>query len=709
MNLRISFAIVSLLAWSPSMAWAEEDEAPPQEEEDLELFLLDPVEVRTSIIEGTEAIDVFEHAGGRTVIGSEKIERSGANALPDALRKVSGVKVVEATGTGNTDTKLNIGIRGLDPRLTARSMVLLDEIPIVVAPYGQPQASLFPVSLFSIHRIDVVRGGASMRYGPQTVGGVINLVTAPIPTRLETRLASQTDQFGNVLSGLSLGNTSGPLGYYGEYSFRGGESYREHSGQSIHTALLKNTLRLGSNTQLHGLFHFYDEVSELPGGLYPDVFAATPHASERPWDGFRGERQGAALKLSHSFDASLQGEVIAYYNHSFREYTLAEQPGAVATLHEIPRTYQSMAVEPRLAKKFRLGDDSLVVHTGYRFAYETAAQRRFVRGTGDASSRSLTESDDNQLAAQALYAEADLWLLDQSLRLNGGARFESVRLLRRNNLRQTLLGNDYDVLLPGASVWFSPIEELAAFASYSQSFGSPQFVQLGRSEVKRDLQAEVADTAEVGVKLLELFGVEAGATFFHMNFHDQIECDQLTCENVGASIHQGLETEVYLDLGSWIDSLDGVEVETGYTYTDARMVAGPYLGKRAPWAPEHAIWAEVSYSTPIGLAQDSLRLSVDGWWESAQFSDHRNLLEDPQGRGAVGIVDPVFVAGLSARYSLPLNRTMAMEVRGGVKNVFDHPYFYRTDDLNAGLLSGRPFTSWAGLSLKWSPDGLEAR
>lgn len=49
------------------------------------------------------------------------------------------------------------------------------------APYGQPQLSLAPVSLGNMDAIDVVRGGGAVRYGPQSVGGVVNFVTRAIP------------------------------------------------------------------------------------------------------------------------------------------------------------------------------------------------------------------------------------------------------------------------------------------------------------------------------------------------------------------------------------------------------------------------------------------------------------------------------------------------------------------------------------------------
>ncbi|WP_273876744.1 TonB-dependent receptor plug domain-containing protein, partial [Serratia marcescens] len=66
-------------------------------------------------------------------------------------------------------------------RLSPRSTILMDGVPLAVAPYGQPQLSMAPLSIGNLQSVDVVRGGGAVRYGPQNVGGVINFVTRDIP------------------------------------------------------------------------------------------------------------------------------------------------------------------------------------------------------------------------------------------------------------------------------------------------------------------------------------------------------------------------------------------------------------------------------------------------------------------------------------------------------------------------------------------------
>ncbi|MBX9331922.1 TonB-dependent receptor plug domain-containing protein, partial [Serratia marcescens] len=145
----------------------------PQKEEDITV-------VGDWLAEGRQ-VDVFEHPGARDVVRREEFAKTGTTTVREALNRVPGVVAPENNGTGSHDMALNFGIRGLNPRLASRSTVLMDGIPVPFAPYGQPQLSLAPVSLGNMDAIDVVRGGGAVRYGPQSVGGVVNFVTRAIP------------------------------------------------------------------------------------------------------------------------------------------------------------------------------------------------------------------------------------------------------------------------------------------------------------------------------------------------------------------------------------------------------------------------------------------------------------------------------------------------------------------------------------------------
>ncbi|CAB1210938.1 Fe(3+) dicitrate transport protein FecA [Acinetobacter bouvetii] len=158
------------------------------------------IEAQGNWLENANAEKVQQHAGAPSIVDRKRLDETASTSIKDALRQVPGVQVQESNGTGGSDVSLNMGVRGLTSRLSPRSTVLMDGVPLSFAPYGQPQLSLAPVSLGNIESVDVVRGAGSVRFGPQNVGGIINFATRAIPKEfsgtvgLTSEYASATDQ-----------------------------------------------------------------------------------------------------------------------------------------------------------------------------------------------------------------------------------------------------------------------------------------------------------------------------------------------------------------------------------------------------------------------------------------------------------------------------------------------------------------------------------
>ena len=146
------------------------------------------------------------------MVGRDQIVRLGATAARDVLNRIPGVSAPANNGTGSHDMALNFGVRGLNPRLAARSTVLMDGIPVPFAPYGQPQLSFAPVSIGNMDAADVVRGGGAVRYGPQNVGGIVNFVTRAIPQKTGAEASVQAEQSPSSSSDSIKTNTSVMLG-----------------------------------------------------------------------------------------------------------------------------------------------------------------------------------------------------------------------------------------------------------------------------------------------------------------------------------------------------------------------------------------------------------------------------------------------------------------------------------------------------------------
>ena len=95
--------------------------------------VVDPATISSSILPSQ-----MEHVPGSTAVIDEKaLEAQRPFTVKEALRSVPGVHTVDEDTFG---LGLNIGIRGLDPRRTSRTLLLEDGMPLFLAPYGDPSA-----------------------------------------------------------------------------------------------------------------------------------------------------------------------------------------------------------------------------------------------------------------------------------------------------------------------------------------------------------------------------------------------------------------------------------------------------------------------------------------------------------------------------------------------------------------------------------------
>ena len=124
-------------------------------------------------------------AGSAHELSEEDLEQFEYNDIERVLSaQVPGVTTRGEDGYG---LRPNIGIRGANSERSAKVSLMEDGVLLAPAPYAAPAAYYFPMSTRMVG-LEVFKGPAAIRYGPNTVGGAVNLLTRPVPLTPELRI-----------------------------------------------------------------------------------------------------------------------------------------------------------------------------------------------------------------------------------------------------------------------------------------------------------------------------------------------------------------------------------------------------------------------------------------------------------------------------------------------------------------------------------------
>ena len=321
------------LAEPPSFAPVSQEDAAEVDSERIVVrgFEIDPVEYPAL----PDVEDTRINAGKKTsFIKPEEFPSIANNNFNQVLATTPGLLVSEEPNS----PIINLGYRGLDTQRSENTQVLKDGISVKNEQFGFPESHYTPV-LDTIERIEFVRGGAALQFGPQP-GGAVNFVThMPVKDRPFHFIGKAVyGSFDLFTFFASLDGTSGPLGYYGFYDHREREGFREaNSDYDLNAGGLKLVYDVTSDSRFILTLDIYDEEHGEPGGLRrtpaPNavLYDVDRNASSRFFDRFRLERQAATLEYQKVFSEGSELSIKAFGGYLSR-YSRRQRGGGFGTL-----------------------------------------------------------------------------------------------------------------------------------------------------------------------------------------------------------------------------------------------------------------------------------------------------------------------------------------------------------------------------------------
>jgi Fe(3+) dicitrate transport protein len=627
----------------------------------------------------------------------DALPRINGNNYRQALAQAPGLILSE-----ETSPLLSIGYRGLDPHRTQFSQVLKDGIPIHADQFGYPEAYYAP-PLDTVDRVEFIRGGAGLMYGPQP-GGALNYVTHR--PRTDAALGGGTlHTFGDdgYYSTFSyLDGTTGPLGYYGYYNHRESDGIRS-ANSDYHLDAFTGRLVFGAATRSRLLLtvESYTEIHGEPGGL---TFATGPgtvnyltdrRAPSRLYDRFTLDRRAASLVWERDFSrGTFVGRLWAI------DYTRLSQrqggggfgtipTGAAAQTNTIERQqFHQLGAEARV--RLDWGSDERHVFTAGGQFYDSHSPRTDSRGATPAADQGeIRTKSQRDILYTPIFAE-NLFRFD-ALSVTPGLRLEFseqnvrefINLTRTGTPLQNRRARAAEPLLGLAAAYDFARSSSQLYLNVSESYRPLIFTQAvpngATTLVNTDLSASRALQSEIGWRGQPALGLVIDASLFHLDFKNQIGNLALpgglsTLVNAGRSVHRGAEFSVSYDVlarrtGPTASGRravpptedPGLSLYINGLLLDARFRAGANRDRTPQYAPDHVVRSGIVYTRGAAL-----KIALTATFTAASFADDNNT--------PTRAIPAHAVTDLTAEWRIPGS---PVRLIGGLNNLLDEDYYSR--------------------------------
>lgn len=167
--------------------------APLHAEEESNVFTLGEIVVKEKGETITGVTTVEE-------VNTEEMEEINATNVADALETLPGVY----TNLGGRRNEASLNVRGFGQRYVP---LFLDGIPMYVPYDGYVDTA--ELSINNLSKVTLTKGTASVLYGPNTMGGVINLVSKRPTEKLEGNVSLEWRDGDTTIANVSVGTRQG--------------------------------------------------------------------------------------------------------------------------------------------------------------------------------------------------------------------------------------------------------------------------------------------------------------------------------------------------------------------------------------------------------------------------------------------------------------------------------------------------------------------
>jgi len=666
-------------------------------------------ELRTSLptilVIGSKADDRQRQPAANTLVTAEELRIQQPRSTEEALRGVPGVSIKPEEETAIVG---NIGIRGLSSS-DYKTLILEDGVPVAPGLFVG-NGRYYNPRVQRMDGIEVLRGAGSLRYGPSTIGGVINYVTKnPEPG---IKVDMHTGSFNTHEWGVEVGGTaaSGDATFGAVISRVKSDGFMDKEF-SMHDVMLKAGLEFAGNQRVGVKYTDYQNDANISyRGVFLAEYEVGSGRNPAPDDWFLTGRRSIDLNHEWTITENVRLHTVVFSSELYRDYwRFATNNTASAAAR---RWIYTDSVNGNNRAFERLGIDSrlFLTHETFGLANEAEVGLRFMsEEMHDVTVAATRANQRSGTINREVVDAADSWsmhlqnriVLTDRLAVTAGLRAEVYEQTRHDLRRAEALGNraktNNTELLPGVGFTWAFSEQIQGFANAYKAFSPALNGDALNGLDDQELSAERSINMEAGVRG-SAGDFEYEATIFRMDFDNQIipanSNSQFQVTNGGKTLHQGLELGVGRSLGA------GFTIDANLTYiADAKFVGDRFSragtlttpnDNRVPYTPEWIANFVVSYER--GPLRSSVRVHHTG----SQFTDVLNTraISESLSGFFTGEIDGYTIADVSMLYRF----NDRIEFGATVKNVADERYIA---SLRQGIYVGPERSYGIGVSYRF--------
>ena len=620
------------------------------------------------------------------VVAAQVLRDQAPRNLDDALANVSGITQGNTLG-GTQDSVMTRGFG--DNR---NGSIMRDGMPIV---QGRGLNA-------SVERVEVLKGPASLLYGIQDPGGVVNMVSKKPQLQAYNALTARGSTYGDGKngSGGSLDST-GALGESG-LAYRlvldhEDEDYWRNFGTHRETLIAPSLAWYGDSTSLLFAYEHREFLSPFDRGTainpqtnHPLDIPASRRLDE-PFNSMEGRSDLYHVEVDHQLDDTWS----AHFGYSWNRETYDASQVRITAIDPVKGTltrnmdgtqdalttdrFTTLSLEGKVELAGMQHDLVMGVDDEYRKIYRADLIRQKSRSPSfsyldpvyglEVAGTTVSAPDSEQtdlLRSDSVFLQDSIHLTEQWI-LVAGARFQEYdQYAGKGRPFQANTDSNGQKWVPRAGLVYRYTDELSFYGSYTESFKpNSTIAPLSGSSTVLDgsVAPEEAKSWELGAKLDMPGRITGNIALFDIKKRNVLVANSegpVTIYSAAGEVRsRGLEVDLSGQLSErW--NLIG-----SYAYTDAEVTEDPtYQGKKLQNVARNSGSLSAVYDFGSLIGGDQLRVGAGARYVGERAGNAVNDFDLPA----------YTVADAFATYDTQLDG-QKVKFQLNVKNLFDQTYY----------------------------------